>query len=61
MAVDENNLESVILLLGAGVDMNLLSGFDGSALHYAMQNLNTQMVQVLLQRGAESLLGNQTC
>lgn len=49
-----NDLEAVLLLIGAGADVNATGEMDETPLHIAVHHRNVQMVQAMLRAGARS-------
>jgi ankyrin repeat protein len=58
-AARANDIESVKLLLAAGVDVNQVSGYGWSALLVATQNRYYKLAAFLLDRGADPNLANK--
>ncbi len=54
MAAIQNRLEFVKLLLEYGADPNAVDFFKSTALHSALEHNNTQMVRLLLEKGAKT-------
>ena len=53
LAVNNNNIEVVKLLISKGADVNAIDEFDRSALFFAVSNDNIGIAKVLINNGAD--------
>ena len=51
-AVEEGNIKKVASLLGAGIEPNSKDKYDNTALHYASKKGHSEIVKLLLEKGA---------